>query len=299
MPVVPFAELMARAQQGAYAVGYFESWNLGSLEAVAHAAEATRSPVILGFGGLNWPGAECPTKDHMSVYANMGLAACRNLTVPACLIFNESPHLDWVLSAVELGFGIVMFADDTLGLDEQAVRIRQVVDKAHTVSVAVEGEMSAPPGLDADLSAAPDDRHCTDPDTAVAFVQRTGVDALAVNIGQVHLHGRINVDLDFARLQRLRDAVSVPLVLHGASSIRHDELVEAIRRGVRKINVGSVLKRTYFETLRAACAAIGDEYNPYEVVGSGCASDVLGAARAALQEKVEELLRLFGSAGKA
>ena len=299
MPVVAFQELMRQADRGQYAVGYFESWDLQSLQAVADAAEATRSPVIVGFGGLNWPNTECPTKDYLSVYASMAVEVCRHLSVPASVIFNESPHVDWVLAAVELGFGIVMFADDSIGLDEQAECIRQVVSKAHPAGVAVEGEVASPPGLDGDLSAAPEDRRCTDPETACAFVQRTGVDALAVNVGQAHLHGRAQVDLDFARLSELRDAVPVPLVLHGASSIRRPDLAEAVRRGVRKINVGSVLKRTYFEALRTACANVGNDYNPYGVVGSGRQSDVLAAGRLALQREVESLVRLFGSAGKA
>jgi len=299
MPLVSFKELMANAERGGYAVGYFESWDLQSLQAVAAAAEGTRSPVILGFGGLDWPSPACPSSAHLDVYAGMARAAGRELSVPACLIFNESPHLDWVLKAVASGFGIVMFADDDMPPDEQINAIRQVVQQARLAGVAVEGEVGSPPGLNDDLSAVPEDRRCTEPETAVAFVERTGVDALAVNVGQVHLHGRTRVGLDFGRLQELLEAVSVPLVLHGASSIRQADLTEAVRLGVRKVNVGSSLKRAYFEALRIACAGVGDDYNPYRVLGSGTSDDVLDTARKAMQETVEQFMTLFGSAGRA
>src|SRR5512135_922370 len=100
MPLVPFAELMADAQQRGYAVGYFESWNLESLQAAADAAEATRSPVILGFSGLTLPDSRRVVRDQLAYYAALGLAACRELSVPSCLLFNESPHLNWVMDAI-------------------------------------------------------------------------------------------------------------------------------------------------------------------------------------------------------
>src|SRR6188474_303171 len=102
-----FAELMAAAENGGYAVGYFESWNLESLLAVADAAEATRSPVILGFSGIYLPHPQRVARDPLSTYAAMGLDVCRRLSVPACLLFNESPNLEWVFEAIELGFGLV------------------------------------------------------------------------------------------------------------------------------------------------------------------------------------------------
>ena len=299
MPVVPFTELMTDAQQGGYAVGYFETWSVESLQAVADAAEATRSPVILGFGGIYWPSLNCPTKEDLGVYAAMGLAACRHATVPTCLIFNESAHEDWVAEAVDLGFGVVMFADDSLGFEHERECIVRVVRRAHESSVAVEAELASPPGLGADLTEAPDDLRMTDVASARAFVDHTGIDALAVNVGQVHLHGRAQVQLNLPRVSELRDAVSVPLVLHGASSIRRDDMAEAIRLGICKVNVGSVLKRTYFDALRTACADVPEDYNPYDVVGSGLDADVLSLGRVALQKEVETLMRLFGSAGKA
>ena len=299
MTLVAFHDLMAAADRGAYAVGYFESWNLESLLAVADAAEATRSPVILGFSGIYIPHPDRIVRDRLAPYAGMGLAVARQLSVPCCFLFNESPHLDWVYESIVLGFNMTMFSDEEMNLAEQTDAVRQVVAHARPADVAVEAEMVSLPGISSDLSAAPEDRHLTEPDAARDFVAQTGIDALAVNIGQVHLHGRGKVRLDLDRLATLKAAVPVPLVLHGATSVNRADLAEAARLGIRKINVGSVIKRAYFEALRGAAAAAGDAYNPYDVIGSGFAADVLTAGRVAMQGVVEDMMRLFGSAGKA
>jgi fructose/tagatose bisphosphate aldolase len=299
MSLVPFSELIAAAEQGQYAVGYFESWNLESLLAVADAAEATRSPVILGFSGICLPSPERMVKEKLGVYAGLGLETCRSLAVPACLLFNESPDLDWVLESIDLGFNLVMFSDDRLGWEEQLERIVRVVGKARAAGAAVEAELAALPGILGELTAVPTEARLDDPASARAFVERSGVDALAVNIGQVHIHGRSQVHLDLSRLAELRAAVPVPLVLHGATSVLPADLAAAVQGGVRKINVGSILKRTFFETLRRASNQVGEAYNPYQVMGSGLSGDVLSVARLALQRVVEDYMRLFGSAGKA
>jgi fructose/tagatose bisphosphate aldolase len=307
MTLVPFAELMGAAEGGGYAVGYFESWSMESLLAVASAAEAARSPVILGFSGVrladpeNLLRAEVMPPDPLPAYAALGLAVARSLTTPCCLLFNESPYLDLVLRSVELGFNLTMYADEALTTEELVAPVRQVVGVAHVAGAAVEAEMASVPGMSGELSAARAKAGPTMTDTleAARFVERTGIDALAVNIGQMHLHGREEVRLDLARLAELRAAVTVPLVLHGATSVRRDDLRAAAALGIRKINVGSSLKRGYFEAMRAAAVAAGEDYTPYDVIGCGLPSDVLATGRLAMQPLVEEMMHLFGSAGKA
>ena len=131
-------------------------------------------------------------------------------------------------------------------------------------------------------------------------MEETGIDALAVNIGQVHLHGRQkspsrlgSLDSPENRRAACRWCCTAP------ASVDRGDLVEAVRRGIRKINVGSILKQTYFQELRAACRHSKPDANPYEVIGSGLPEDVLIAGRVALQKAVEELMQLFGSADRA
>jgi ketose-bisphosphate aldolase len=299
MALVPFHDLMSRASQGGYAVGYFESWNLESLQAVGDAAESMRSPVILGFSGIYLPHPLRTSKETLSLYAALGLETCRSLSVPACLIFNESPHQDWVAKAIDLGFSLVMYTDEKATFEVQSERVCGIVRQAHQQGVAVEGELTSLPGVGGELWAAPQADGLDDPEVARAFVERTHIDAFAVNIGQAHWHGRREVRLNLLRLRELRERISIPLVLHGATSISQADLKNAIQLGVRKINVGSVLKQTFFEAMRSACSRVGEGYNPYEVVGSGFEKDVLNCGRIALQKKVEELMSVFGSAGRA
>lgn len=299
MTISHFNELMARAESEQYAVGYFESWSLESLMAVADAAEATQSPVLMGFSGIYLNHPKRVRSEGLSVYSAMGLKVCQQTSIPTALVFNESPYLDWVIEAIDQGFGLVMFSDDQLSFTDQTTQIQQIVEIAHQVGVAVEGEIESLPGTGEYLKGIPGDARLTNVEIARGFVKETGVDAFAVNIGQMHLHGKRAVHLNLDLLRELNNALDVPLVLHGSTSVPQEDLVEAVDCGIRKINVGSVLKQTYFEVIREMCAAVGDTYNPYETIGSGLREDVLMAGRIALQQKVEDYLRLFGSAGKA
>lgn len=290
---------MADAERRRYAVGYFESWNMESLLAVADAAEASRSPVILGFSGIALPHPARGVKEHLLDYYALGTAVCDRLPVPACLLFNESARFDWVTEAVRLGFELVMFTDEELPYADQVAQVQRVSRIAHAAGVAAEGEMDSLPGVGGTLRAPPPETRLTDLERAREFVRATEVDALAISVGQVHLHGRSSVRLDLSRVTALKAGIGVPLVLHGATSVTRADLREAIQRGVRKINVGSILKRTFFETMRAAGVRAGDAYNPYEVIGSGVAEDVMAAGRIAMQKVVREYMELFGSAGKA
>lgn len=299
MTQASFAYLMEHARREEYAVGYFECWNLESLMAVIDAAEATDSPVLVGFSGIYLPHPDRVRGDPPGVYAALGAAACANASVPAGMVFNESPHLDQVLQAVQDGYGLVMFSDEDLSLAEQIAYVQQVVDAAHKANCAVEGEAMTLPGVGGDLAEMPEYARLTDPETARHFIDRTGIDAFAVNIGQMHFHGRRRVRLNLELLSELNTVLNLPLVLHGASSVHKEDIQAAIRLGIRKVNVGSILKQTFFEAMRGAAVQTPDSYNPYEVIGSGLAKDVLIAGRVALQEKVMELMALFGSAGKA
>lgn len=295
MALVPFGELMRAAERGRYAVGYFEAWNLESLLAVADAAVAARSPVLLGFSGIYLPHPQRRTLEYLDDYFSFAHNVASHIDVPACLVFNESPHPDWVHQAIELGFGLVMYSPE----QTDNFKLNQLVGRAHYKQVAVEAEMQALAGVGGELEQLPADFFYTDLHAAREFVAETGIDALAVNVGQAHLHGRAEVRLDLERLGALRAAVDVPLVLHGATSVNRDDLRAAIEIGVQKINVGSALKRVYFEALKQACNEIGAHYNPYEVMGSGLDADVLTTARLALQKHIEGWIELFGSRGQA
>lgn len=294
MPLVSFAEMMAEAARRRCAVGYFESWNLESLLAVADAARTCRAPVILGFSGIYLPHPERRVEDPLTVYAAMARAVAAELPVPVVLLFNESPHRAWIEQAIALGFGLVMPTPEEPEPRRREEVVAEIVALARAHGAAVEAEMAPIAGLAGDVTELTAGPPLTDPEQAAAFLARTGIDALAVDVGQLHLHGRRTVRLDLPRLRALAE-LGVPLVLHGGSSIAPDDLRAAVALGVRKINVGSVLKQTF---LRAVCAACPGALaaNPYEAIGSGLAADVLLAGRLAMQAEVERWLDLLRGA---
>jgi fructose-bisphosphate aldolase class II len=204
-----------------------------------------------------------------------------------------------VADAVQGGFQMVMFSDEQLSYAEQKMLVKQIVEIAHPAGVAVEGEAESLHGIGENQAAFPAGTRMTSIEIACEFVEQTGVDAFAVNIGQRHFHGRREARLDQGMLKTLMSALDVPLVLHGSTSVPPNDLAAAVENGISKINVGSALKQAYFEALRNSCAATGDVYNPYQVIGSGLPEDVSMAGRIALQQKVEQYMQLFRSNGKA
>src|SRR5262249_9621850 len=154
-----------------------------SLLAVADAAEAVRSPVILGFSGIYLPHRERVVRDPLAPYVAMAAALAETLSVPACLLFNESPHLDWLEAAVDAGFDLVMFSDDAVAAKERAAIVRAIAERAHERGSSIEAELASLPGVAGDFApgSIAAKLQLTDPDEARSFIETTGADALAVN----------------------------------------------------------------------------------------------------------------------
>jgi ketose-bisphosphate aldolase len=299
MPLVDFKELMEHAEKKKYAVGYYESWNMESLLAAYDAAERLRSPIILGFSGIFLTHDKRVVKDPLSMYAALVNESCRQISVPACSLFNESPKLEPVLDAIDMNYRMVMFTDEKLSFEQQIEKVKLVVNKAHKKNVAVEGELISLLGIEHELTEVPDDLKFTIPEAALSFVEQTGVDSLAVNIGQAHMHGKKEFHIRLDILKKIKDKVNIPLVLHGGSYINADDMKKAIEIGIRKVNVGSILKKVYFQSIKEAAQQLGFESNPYEVVGSGFEKDINVKARIELQKVIEMFIMQYGSNNKA
>ena len=299
MPLVDFKELMTDAEKKRYAVGYFESWNLESLLAAYDAAEKLRSPIILGFNGIFLTHHDRVIKDPLKLYASLADEACRQIKVPACSIFNESPKLDEVLDAIDMGYKMVMFTDEKLSFEKQVEKVSIVVKKAHKKNVAVEGELASLPGIGSELTELPDDLKFTTPESAINFINQTNVDSLAINIGQAHMHGKREIHLKLDALVEIKKKVKIPLVLHGGSYINPDDIKNAIEIGIRKINVGSILKKVYFQKIKETVENLSLSSNPYDIVGSGFKNDIHTKARLAVQAVIENFMIQYGSNNKA
>ena len=294
MPIVPFNALLAHARRNHYAIGYFEAWDQVSFEAVLQAAEQAEAPTILGWGGAitsyDWL-----ENGGVEEQAALALALARRSHVPTAVLFNEGRSLAQLERALNVGVNAVMLDSSHLPYAENVVATLPVVGLAHARGAAVEAELGHLANA-ADPSVA---AHPTDPAEAAAFATATGVDALAVSIGNVHVmtSGESGVDLD--RLERIRRAVDVPLVIHGGSGFPAWAVRGAIERGVCKFNVGTRLKAAYLQAMRAALDSLPNEPDIQHTIGSRESSDLLLPVQARLVEEILPLLELYGAAGQA
>ncbi len=295
MSLQPIDQMIRAARDGRYAVGYFESWNLESLQGVVDAAEETRSPVIIGFNGDFLARTARCAKDRLAIYAAMGRAAADAASVPCGLIFNECPNDEWVRRAARSGFNLVMLADPNAPHEQYTRRVARLVRDLRGSGVAVESEIGELPcGASGSVGSG---GATTDPVCAARFVRETGTDLLAVSVGNVHIMVSGEQSLDLERLELIRREVDAPLVLHGGSGIKADSLRHAIERGVVKVNYGTYLKQRYLTAVRKSLG--GEAANPHELLGIGGNDDVMVAGRLAVRNAVLERIELLGCCGRA
>ena len=207
------------------------------------------SPIILGFNGAFLAGDRV-APERLELYAAIGRAAAESSSVPCGLIFNECPRDGWVLQAIQAGFNLVMLADPAapyIGIPGPG---RRDCTGGPSRGVAVEGELGELPcGAD---GGSPHGGTSTDPAVAAEFVAATGVDLLAVSVGNVHIQTRGQSKLDLRLLEKIHRCVPVPLVLHGGTGIAAESLQAAIALGVAKVNFGTYLKTRYLNVVQMA-----------------------------------------------
>ena len=161
-------------------------------------------------------------------------------------------------ACVALGYSSVMIDGSHLPFEENVAVTRRVVERAHAAGVWVEAELGALGG-DEDASGEAEAGAMTDPEQAAEFAERTGVDALAVAVGNVHGYTPVPVRLDLERLRAIDAVCSAPLVLHGASGLPEEDLLGAIAAGVVKVNVNAELRRAHLRALAEGLEAVGDD----------------------------------------
>ncbi|MGE5553457.1 MAG: class II fructose-1,6-bisphosphate aldolase [Betaproteobacteria bacterium] len=284
MPLVSGATLLAAAEKDGYAVGAFNVNNLETLTSIVAAAEGERAPVILqaSQGAIKYAGLEY-------IVAMAKVAAAR-ATVPIALNLDHGTSFAQAMQCIHAGFTAVMVDGSRLSYEGNAELVRRVVEVAHAVGVSVEAELGRIGGTEDDITVAEREATFTDPEAAARFAAETACDALAVAVGTAHGVYKGEPKLDFGRLAAIDRLVKTPLVLHGASGVPDDAIREAIRLGVRKINIDTEIRLAFASAVRRTLADDEDLYDPREI---------LSPARRAMEEVVREKIRLFGSAGRA
>lgn len=286
MALVNPVEILKLAEKNHCAVASFNIHNLETAAAAAEGAAEENCPVII----QTTPG----TLKHSDIEYISAIvrAASEKYSIPIALHADHFTDYDLIVKAIECGYSSVMIDASSLPYEENVALVCKVVEFAHARGVAVEGELGKIGGVEDDMFVETDSRKAsfTDPDEALDFVSRTGIDSLAVAIGTAHGIYVGEPDLDFERLSEIREKVSIPLVLHGASGVPDWQIKESLRRGISKINIATELKIPMASAIKKAFAENPDETDPRVY---------MGAAKKAVKAVVREKIRLCGGTGLA
>jgi fructose-bisphosphate aldolase class II len=288
--LVPFVDLLADALAGGYAVGYFEAWDMYSLEAVLEAAEAERAPVILGFGGAV-VNQEWLDRGGLERWAGLGRVTASQAGVPVSYILNEVSEFSHVVRGIHAGFNCVMLDSSELPAGEHKRLTNQVVELAHPLGVGVEAEVGMLPDASGDMGGTAG--ALTDPREAKRFVEQTGIDALGVSIGNVHTLMDGKVSVDWERLEAIHQELTLPLVIHGGTGFPDDAVARAISLGVAQFNVGACLKQAFLDGLAEAVSNRPPGGSIHQLMGSRTPADVLQYAKDRMKEEVARRIRLM------
>lgn len=227
--LVNLNEVLKKAQKGKYAVGLFNTTDTDMLQAVIEAAEESNSPVILGTAEVLLPYGE------LKLIAPSVIAAAKRAKIPVVVHYDHGLTFDRCIEALKLGFSSIMFDGSAKPYEQNIAETREMVKIAHAFGATVEGEIGHVG------EAAKEDNLLTDmyttPEEAKAYLEATGVDALAVAIGSAHGVYKKKPMLNIERLKEISGAVKVPLVLHGGSGLSDDDFKNTIRNGIAKVNI--------------------------------------------------------------
>jgi len=284
MKLVGLNPLLEEAQDSHYAIGAFNFCNAETAQAVAEAGTELRSPIIFIIGP--W---EIPLLGTKTV-VDVAKWVADEVDVPVCLHLNHATDIELVKECIDAGFPSVMMDASRCDFEENVRLTRAVVDLARPKGVTVEGELGAVGRVDDTTVEGDAEASLTEPDKAAEFVARTGIDALASAIGNAHGLYKQRPVLDFERLEAIRSATGVPLVLHGGSGTPPDQLQTAIRTGVSKVNVASELGRAFLNAI-AQFERSKD--------GKGWYAHALMDAKSAVKQTTAKWMHELGSTGKA
>ena len=313
MALVPVKQILDEAQKKGYGVGAYNVNNMEQIQAIMEAAQETKSPVIIqaSRGALKY-------SNFTYLGYLMKAAVIENPDIPVAMHLDHGNSLESAIKAIELGFSSVMI-DGSLMEDGKTpstydynVQVtKSVVEYAHSKGVSVEAEIGTLGGIEDGVGSG--QIHLTDPQEAKNFVEATGVDSLAIAIGTSHgaykFKGASNLAFDV--LKEIRTLISIPIVLHGASSVPKElidevnkyggkmpgatgcpmtDLQEAIKLGVSKINVDTDGRLAITAAIRKVFAETPEKFDP---------RDYLGPARTALKNLIVTKMKDFGTAGHA
>ncbi len=285
MPLVSMTEMLNKAKSEGYAVGQFNVNNLEYAQGILQAAEAEKSPVILGVS----EGAGRYMSGFKTVVKMVeGLMEDLKITVPVAIHLDHGSSFEKCKEAIDAGFTSVMIDASHHPFEENIETTSKVVEYAHSKGVSVEAELGVVGGQEDDVVA--DGVIYADPKECEELVKRTGIDCLAPALGSVHGPYKGEPNLGFKEMEEVRDSTGVPLVLHGGTGIPTKDIQKAISLGTAKINVNTENQIASTKRIREILDNDKEVYDPRKY---------LGPAREVIKETVIGKIREFGSSGKA
>ncbi len=282
MALVTTEQLLLDAQKEGYAVGAFNVENMEMVQAVVAAAEELQAPVIMQTTPST---VKYAALDYF--YANAKVAAER-ASVPVVIHLDHGSSFGLAMQALRAGYTSIMIDGSHGRFEENIALSKAVADACHPSGVPVEAELGKVGGKEDDLEGGEGNPY-TDPQEAKTFVEKTGIDSLAVAIGTAHGVYKGTPKLDVERLSQIRKVVSVPLVLHGTSGVPDDSVKECIRRGICKVNYATDLRIAFSKGVKAYLKENPEAFDPkkYNAVG-----------REEVKQYVMGKIRVCGSEGK-
>ena len=272
--LVNMNEILRYAEEKGCCVGAFDTPNLEILMAVLRAAEKRNEPVIIQHAQLHEP--EMPIRIIGPIMVRMAKEA----SVPVCAMLDHGEDMDYVRTALELGFSAVMIDGSSKPYDENVSVTREAVALAKEYGASVEAEIGIVTGHEGrEFHIEEPGAAYTDPELAARFVRDTGIDALAASVGTVHGFYATQPKLDFDRIEKIKELTGLPLVMHGGSGISVEDTQRAIRCGIRKINYFSYMSNAGVRAVKELLAEKDVKYfhDLANAAVDGMEKDVLSA----------------------
>lgn len=277
--------LLEKARMGKYAIGAFNTINLETAQAIIEAAKELSSPVIVQVTEKTFEYAGGRATYHLI----KNFAEFYAPDVPVGIHLDHGKSFEVVERAMDIGFASVMYDGSRKEYVDNIATTKRIVEIAHGRGIVVQAELGNVPYLgEMQMENIDWEKYMTNPDQAVEFVKETGIDTLAVAIGNAHGFFRERSEPDYDRLETIAKRVEIPLVLHGASDWQSDRVKEVIARGISCFNIDTALRLAFIGGLREALHA--EEETDLR--------KVLTKARDYTKEVVKEKMRSFGSDGK-
>jgi len=282
MPLVDSKKMLLDARKGGYAVGAFNAENMEMVKAIIAAAQELKAPVMIQTTPSTIKYGSSAT------YAAIVKAEAAKASVPVCLHLDHGSSYELAVECIENGYTSVMMDGSKEELEGNIAISKKVAEYAHARNIPVEAELGRVGGKEDDLSVELDTH--TNVKEAVEFVERTGVDSLAIAIGTAHGFYVGTPVLDKERLSEIAKVVSIPLVLHGASGISDEDVADCVRRGISKVNFATELRVAYTDAFKKLYKEDPDNFDPksYGKVGM-----------AAVKTLVMNRMKVCGCSGKA